>query len=159
MRLIGGAILMSVQDENGQRKWKTGLTPEGISASLVTAGTVDTGKIQIKNGKDVTFLWNSFGISAFDVDWKNGEVDGTPDTSKFVRFDKHGIYGMDISADTVKDGMSWAPIDSKNIDKDATFALTWEGLKVTGNNGAIAKIGKNDNHIVYITNGKGQPIF
>jgi hypothetical protein len=34
MRLIGGAILMSVVDPNtGARKWKTGLTPEGISAS------------------------------------------------------------------------------------------------------------------------------
>ena len=159
MRLIGGAILMSIQDENGQRKWKTGLTPKGISASLVTAGTVDTGKIQIKNGKDVSFLWNSFGISAFDVDWNNGEVVGTPDTSKFVRFDKHGIYGMDISADTMRDGMSWTPTDSKNIDKDATFALTWEGLKVTGNEGVVARIGKQDKHIVYITDGNGQPIF
>lgn len=159
MRLIGGAILMSVQDEDGQRKWKTGLTPEGISASLVTAGTVDTGKIQIKNGKDVTFLWNSFGISAFDVDWNNGEVVGTPDTSKFVRFDKHGIYGMDISANTMKDGMSWTPTNSKNIDKDATFALTWEGLKVTGNEGVVARIGKQDKHIIYITDGNGRPIF
>jgi hypothetical protein len=36
MRLIGGAILMNTQDvETGERKWKTGLTPEGISASLI----------------------------------------------------------------------------------------------------------------------------
>jgi hypothetical protein len=36
MRLIGGAILMSVEDiETGERKWKTGLTPEGISATLI----------------------------------------------------------------------------------------------------------------------------
>lgn len=155
MRLIGGAILMSIQDENGQRKWKTGLTPEGISASLVTAGTVDTGKIQIKNGKDVTFLWNSFGISAFDVDWNNGEVVGTPDTSKFVRFDKHGIYGIDIGANEMKDGMSWKPKDGTDIDKAATFALTWEGLKVKGENATLrigdgAKVFKNDDTLLSI---------
>jgi hypothetical protein len=163
MRLIGGAILMSVEDGNGQRKWKTGLTPEGISASLVTAGTVDTGKIQIKNGKDITFLWNSFGISAFDVEWKGGEDIGTPDTTKFVRFDKHGIYGMDISANEMKDGASWKPAENTNINELATFALTWEGLKVTGNSSTIAQLGKqrynNDDYIMIVKNSNGDPTF
>jgi hypothetical protein len=67
MRLIGGAILMGVQDdETGERKWKTGLTPEGISASLVTAGTLNAGEISIMNGRDTAFRWDSFGLSAFD---------------------------------------------------------------------------------------------
>jgi hypothetical protein len=44
MRLIGGAILMSSADpDTGERSWKTGLTPEGISASLITAGTLNAG--------------------------------------------------------------------------------------------------------------------
>jgi hypothetical protein len=91
----------------------------------------------------VTVLWNSVGISAFDVNWNNGEVVGTPDTSKFIRFDKHGIYGIDISKnDGVKDGLSWKPADLNEINENATFALTWEGLTVTGNNGVVAKIGK-----------------
>jgi hypothetical protein len=30
----------------------------------------------------------------------------------------------------------------KEIDEKATFALTWEGLKVTGNDGVVARIGK-----------------
>ena len=89
---------MSVEDkETGERKWKTGLTPEGISASLVTAGTINTGNISIMNGKDATFMWNTFGLSAFDTDWTNGEITGTPKKDTFVRFDKYGIYGIKLT--------------------------------------------------------------
>jgi hypothetical protein len=36
LRLVGGAILLGVEDnETGLRKWKTGLTPDGINASLI----------------------------------------------------------------------------------------------------------------------------
>ena len=52
MRLIGGAILMSVQDENGNRKWVTGLTPEGITASRVTTGILKTNSISIMNANE-----------------------------------------------------------------------------------------------------------
>ena len=69
MRLIGGAILMGVLDENGERKWKTGLTPDGISASLVTAGTINTGSIAIMDSNNPAFRWDAFGISAFNADW------------------------------------------------------------------------------------------
>jgi hypothetical protein len=110
MRLIGGAILMSVEDpDTGLRSWKTGLTPDGISASLVTAGTINTGNIQIMNGKDATFKWDIFGISAFDVDWTGDSVTGAPNKNKFVRFDKHGIYGIDEDGDLAVDGTTWKP--------------------------------------------------
>jgi hypothetical protein len=127
------------------------LTPDGISASLVTAGTINTGNISIMNGKDATFMWNAYGLSAFDVDWTNGEITGTPKKNKFVRFDKYGIYGInDNGADSV-DGTTWKPTSNDEIDDKATFALTWEGLKITGNNGVIAKIGKDEQNIISIT--------
>jgi hypothetical protein len=59
-------------------------------------------------------------------------------TKKFVRFDKHGLYGID----GIVDGASWTPENINDIDEKATFALTWEGLKVTSN-GAVLKIGDN----------------
>jgi hypothetical protein len=58
MRLIGGAILLGTEDAYGVRKWKTGLTPEGISASLLTAGRLNVGQISIMNGADETFMWD-----------------------------------------------------------------------------------------------------
>jgi hypothetical protein len=161
MRLIGGAILMSVQDEEtGERKWKTGLTPEGISASLLTAGTINTGNISIMNGKDATFMWNAYGLSAFDVDWSNGSISGAPNKRKFVRFDKYGIYGINGSGTNSVDGTTWKPSSYDEIDTNATFALTWEGLKVTGNDGAVARIGKLNNSIMEVIKpGESKPVF
>ena len=145
MRLIGGAILMGVLDENGERKWKTGLTPEGISASLVTAGTINTGSIAIMDGNNPAFRWDAFGISAFNANWDANGIQGTPDKTKFVRFDKHGIYGIDGGVD----GTSWRPTGNnyggdpfKEINDRSTFALTWEGLKIGGQGKAITHIGR-----------------
>jgi hypothetical protein len=142
MRLIGGAILMSAQDENGQRKWKTGLTPDGISASLITAGTVNTGNISIMNGNDITFRLDALGITALDTEWTNDSISGTADKYKFVRFDKFGIYGIDSSGNSAIDGTTWVPNNNQDVLNKATFALTWEGLKVTGATGAVALIGR-----------------
>lgn len=160
MRLIGGAILMSTQDETtGERIWKTGLTPDGISASLVTAGTIDTGNINIKNGNDATFMWNACGLTAFDTDWTNGMVTGVPKSDKFIRFDKYGIYGVNKSN---INGTTWVPENAGEIDENATFALTWDGLKVTGE-GGTARLGRqtsdNNNYIMIVKNDKEDDTF
>jgi hypothetical protein len=49
IRMVGGAILLSKQDENGEQKWVTGVTSDGISASLITAGIINAGEITIMN--------------------------------------------------------------------------------------------------------------
>ena len=160
LRLIGGAILMSVQDEaTGNRVWKIGLTPDGISASLVTAGTIDTGNINIKNGNDATFMWNACGLTAFDTDWTNGMVTGVPKSDKFIRFDKYGIYGINNS--TVN-GTTWVPENIEQIETNATFALTWKGLKVTGEGGTALlgrQTGDNNNYIMIVKNNKEDDTF
>jgi hypothetical protein len=79
-------------------------------------------------------------------------------TKKFVRFDKNGIYG--INNEPGIDGAVWYPSDNsadgktalQQIDEKATFALTWEGLKVTGEDGVVARMGKLDGSIFKITN-------
>lgn len=162
MRLIGGAIMMSVEDEEtGERKWKTGLTPEGISASLVTAGTINAGNISIMNVNDPVFRWDAYGLSAFDADWSSNGTIGTPNPYKFVRFDKYGIYGIDTnSSDTnAVYGTTWKPSSNEEIDEKATFALTWEGLKVTGDNQAIARIGKQGSYIMIVKDSNGKTTF
>jgi hypothetical protein len=154
--MVGGAILLSKQDENGQQKWVTGVTSDGVSASLITAGVLNAGEISIMNYDEPVFRWDTFGISAYDATWYNGGTDvGTVisgvNTKKFVRFDKHGIYGIN---DAGVDGANWHPQDNNEIDEKSTFALTWEGLKVTnkyngGTKTAIARIGN-------YTDAKGQ---
>jgi hypothetical protein len=164
---------MGILDENGERKWKTGLTPEGISASLVTAGTINTGNIAIMNGNNPAFRWDAFGISAFNAEWDANSILGTSDKTKFVRFDKHGIYGINGGVD----GTSWKPTGInydndpfKEIDANSTFALTWEGLKVLGNVGtdsskgqAEVRIGKckfdNADYLMYAKDKDGNLSF
>lgn len=156
MRLIGGAILMSVEDpKTGVRKWKTGLTPEGISASLVTAGTLNTGNISIMNGSDPLFRWDAFGLSAFDAR-VTGEFNriSAPDPFKFVRFDKYGLYGVNNEKAQIN-GMSWVPKSLNDVHDNATFALTWQGLQVTGEDGTVVKIGRSQSSIFSVYNAEG----
>lgn len=167
IRMIGGAILLSKQDENGQQKWVTGVTSDGISASLITAGMINAGEISIMNADEPVFRWDAYGISAYDAEWYDSGIGTTisgVDTTKFVRFDKYGIYGINSEVLTEAiDGGSWHPADMEEIDSKATFALTWDGLKVTqslgGNKFATARIGnyvdENKNKsIIKVNNGE-----
>jgi hypothetical protein len=106
------------------------------------------------NGKDITFMMNEYGITAFDADWGVGGISSV-DKTKFVRFDKHGLYGIGPRDGVVHDGTTWKPIDLNDIIDNATFALTWQGLKVTGNDGVEARIGKLNGDIINIKNNTG----
>ena len=162
LRLIGGAILMSTQDEEtGLRKWKTGLTPEGISASLITAGTLNAGNVQIMNGSDPTFRWDAFGLSAFEAEVTDtGEFNylNAPNPFKFVRFDKYGIYGVNNEKDQVN-GMTWIPKNLDDVHRNATFALTWQGLQVTGRDGTTVKLGRSKDELFSVYDKTGKPLL
>lgn len=168
LRLVGGAILFSVEKpDQSDTTWMTGITNSGISANLITAGRLDTGAVQIMSGDSPVFRWDAYGISAYDALWNKTDqmnlISGV-NTKKFVRFDKNGIYG--INNEPGIDGAVWYPSDNsidgktalEQIDEKATFALTWEGLKVTGNEGIVARMGKLNGSIFKITN-EGQPII
>jgi hypothetical protein len=99
---------------------------------LITAGTLNAGEIKIMSGRDPVFRWDELGITAFD---KQG---GILNTKKFVRFDKNGLYGIDANYD----GESYSPSNLDQLDEDATFSLTWNGLKVTGRSGAELHLGR-----------------
>lgn len=175
VRIVGGAILLSAEDpKTHEQTWMTGLTNQGISANLITAGRLNTGEIQIMSGDDATFKWDAYGLSAYDATWYDDLATGVQtisgiDTKKFVRFDKNGIYGIN-NVDGI-DGKTWHPTgigdkykDKENpiaseIDDKATFALTWEGLKVTGSNNGSARLGKQDDGIMVVRDENGQPTF
>ena len=134
LRLVGGAIMFRGRDTNGVETWKTGLTPDGISASLINTGTLNTKELFIYNVDKPYFKWDANGISAFAVD----NSTGNPNESKFVRFDQYGIYGISNK------NSDWAPTNGlAEIDTTATFALTWQGLKVTTDNKAVLTIGNS----------------
>jgi hypothetical protein len=78
------------------------------------------------NGSEPYFKWDAFGITAYDFTLKNeGGTESKRDynSRKGVRFDRFGIYGFNN-----KDGASWHPKKLKEIEDNALFALTWDGL-------------------------------
>lgn len=159
LRLVAGAILLKTQDENGLDKYVSALTTQGFSANLITAGSLNTGSICIMNGSEPTFRWDSFGISAFSFVESEGVVSSI-DSHKFVRMDKYGIYGINTSSPSTEnsgttsvaiDGTSWHATSYDDILNYASFALTWEGLKVSGNENVIALLGKQEDCIFKVT--------
>lgn len=175
MKLTSGGILLgSFDSDTGENKWVNGMSSKGIAADLITAGKIDTGQISIMNGKDATFRWDAFGLSAFDFDDATMKVNPT----QFVRFDKYGLYGV-----AGKDGTTWRAnsfdkhvngrLDENSVKGAALFYLTWDGLSLTPQNstyqvGGIdvplgkavnAKLGKVDNNIYNTWSERGYPVY
>jgi hypothetical protein len=141
LRIIGGAILLRDQDEDGLG-WKVGITSTGISAKLLTSGRVDTGVVQIMNGNEPCFRWDAFGITAYSFESENNDGYITNlDTSRGVRFDRFGIYGYDGP-----DGATWHPGSVGAVLDDSLFALTWDGLFIKLGNATYAQDGKTIKH-------------
>lgn len=139
LRLTSGAIMFQRNNENGELEWKTGLTADGICADLITAGKINTGLIQIMNGNEPSFRWDSHGLTAYDfVETPSGSSISV-NNSKGVTFNRFGIYGIDLTG-TGNNLLTWHPRVIGDVLDKASFSLTWEGLKVVKNN-AIARIG------------------
>ena len=159
LRLVGGAILFGETDKvTNEDTWTTGITNKGISADRINAGQINTNIIQIRNGNDSLFNWDSKGISAYSSYKDKAGID----KNKFVRFDKYGIYGID-HAENVND--NWKANSNDEINDKATFALTWEGLKVTNKNntslliGDSAKSTKDSTDLITVKNSSDQTVF
>ena len=62
----GGGIFTSTEkNSDGEWKWNTGITPEGINASLISTGQLDTNLIKIYSGDNLRFQMNGDGIFAY----------------------------------------------------------------------------------------------
>ncbi len=147
IRMIGGAILLSKQDSNGRLKWTTGITHDGVSASLITAGVLNAGEIQIMNSDEPMFRWDSYGITAFNFKTQEGVVvSGSIKHNQFVRMDKFGIYGIDGT----KNGLSWTPESVEDVLRQSTFALTREGLLIDKASKIKLNIGYNNGKVIEI---------
>lgn len=60
-----GIFTASEKDGNGNWKWNTAITSEGINANLITTGQLDTNRIKIYAGDRLRFQLNSEGIFAY----------------------------------------------------------------------------------------------
>lgn len=168
VRITGGAVLLSDVDEGGNQKWRVGITAKGINASTITAGQINTGNIQIMNGNDPTFLWDAYGITAYDFNEtiEEGAVVSTNyNYRKGVRYDRFGLYGFSDKAP------GWHPTKLDEVSKNADFGLTWDGVffnlgkgtyKHNATNivhGSGARLGKVDNSIFNAWSSENVPYY
>lgn len=71
-RLIAEGLFFanSRNAKTGELEWKTGITPDGINASLLTAGQVDTSLVRIFSNGQPSFSWGELGINAYTMPTK-----------------------------------------------------------------------------------------
>lgn len=131
LRIVSGGLFVS---KDGGQTWITGITANGINASLLTAGQIDVSKVRVMSGSFPAFAWDDTGIHAYEFD--RTESGGTYDFNyrNFVRYDQFGLYGYKSASDEI-----FIPLSADDIwiNENVPFQLTWKGFKLKGQNGAI----------------------
>lgn len=125
----GGIYCSNAVDELGNRIWNSAITPNGINASLITAGQLDTNMIRIYNGNNLAFQWNSEGLYAYATD----DLD-RPDLSTYVRYSQ--------------DGLQYVKGNFTAVD------LGWNGLNIAAQDGAVTLNGSDGLTIYNAENNK-----
>ena len=147
VKIMAGGIFAS---DDGGDTWKNALRGDGISTDLLTAGRINTSEIFVYDGNHQSFRWDSEGINAYTsnlvVDKGTGEVIEYP-FSKFVRFDRFGIYGYQGTED-------FAPATETDIWDETSkvkFGLTWKGFFLRGtSDGSSLEISDDGNGITFL---------
>ena len=137
--LRGGGIFCSNSvDNNGNRLWTTGITSEGINASMITTGKLDTNLIRIYSGDTLAFQWSGEGLYAYEEKIINGK--SSINNQSYIKFNESGLK-------YVNNGNTQLDLNWKGL-----FLESLEGrLKLTGKNG-LQILDQNNN--VLLTFGK-----
>ena len=155
-RVVGGGIVIT---EDGGETWSTGISGQGINASMIRTGQLDANRIRIMNGNDASFFWDSEGILAYSK-----ANNGGYNYDKYVKFNRQGIEGKDTEKLVFKldwDGViakkgqigNWyigdCSLTSGTIGEEGSFHMYTEyhgeGKEIAGNKDANWRltIGKN----------------
>lgn len=141
LRAIADGIFISNSvDSKGQPKWMTGITADGINASVLTSGEVNTSVIKIYSKGTPSFSWNELGISAYK--YREGKVD----SNSFMRFDSFGLYSVDNFEENVYfnydgngkpwfEGLPSREDATKQILNNSVVSITDKGFNLNVKNG------------------------
>ena len=155
----GGIFCATEKDSLGNWIWNTGLTPRGISASLITAGQLDTNLIKVYAGDNLRLQLNSEGLFAY----KQNEI-GDADLTRFVVHNSEGLFSRVVKSDTIGDyvdlvEVSWDGFKLRNINNTEVFSADLNGnLSITGtitaNDGYIGAWKINDKGLITVDSQK-----
>lgn len=136
LRLTSNGIALTI---DGGKTWTTGITGNGINANFIKTGRLDANLINIMNGADPAFTWDKDGLSAYGSTSDGSTGDGI-DMQKAVRFNKYGMFGTTKLSDLeAKLSTATNERDALNIIKKfSNFALTWDGLDLSYQDGSVS---------------------
>ncbi len=124
VKIVGNGIFVSNSESApGVRTWSTAITGEGINASKLTTGSIDTKLISIWNSGEPRFVWNSEGLYSYGSIVENGEL--KTDYNRFVRLNGEGLY-FQVNTGTV---------DTPVIED--SLILNWDGLWIGAQSGSV----------------------
>ena len=139
VRLSSGGMLIST---DGGETWGVAISGYGINTDYLTAGVIDADKINIMNGAYPTFKWDTNGLRALSFTQKNGTI-GSYNAAQYVTYDRFGIYGINGI-------LNFEPQNVTDVEKNSTFALTWNGLYIRSNyRDGYVSISPNDDITLY----------
>ena len=103
--------------------YQTAISAEGINASVITTGRLNTGSVYIYGDGQETFRWDKTGINAYSLDTdSSGNIVNAHENS-FVRFDRFGLYGYKGENKFIPNS-----VDEIIGNNNTIFSLTWRGL-------------------------------
>ena len=151
VKIIGNGIFLT-NNYSSTPQWMTGITGDGINASAITAGNIDTKQISIWNSSEgqIRFMWNDQGLFAYGdktVENSSASIQDFIDYNKYVKFSYNGLEFQDSNGEVVR----------------SRLTLGWTGLNITAQNealelnaekGLLLQQWKNNNPIVRLELGK-----
>jgi hypothetical protein len=166
MRAIADGLFFSnSMDLNGEPIWKTGITAEGINASVITSGQLNTSLIKIYSDGQVNFSWGPEGITSYDPN-------SVEDSDSFIRLDGFGLYSIrnveqgSEGFQLLDNGKPWFTGLTRNAALDriiqkSVFSITDKGFRLNvGKNKGYIRLGyengsTTDAYGLYITDDEG----
>jgi hypothetical protein len=138
MRIMSNGIILS---SDGGRSWNNGLTAQGLTADLITSGTINTSKINLFGGANAPgFSWDIRGINAFAYT-RDQQDNIVIDYSKFIRFDQYGLYLASLTdgqtSENFDTGLANSPDPISWIQDRTNLSITWRGFYMKTEEGSV----------------------
>ena len=133
VKIIGNGIYLTddINKPSENVEWKTGITGDGINASAVTAGHIDTQQVYIYNASQdqMRFIWNRDGLFAYG--------------DKFNASDEYISQTTDIDSDTeLIDYDKYVKLNEQGLEFNdhgkSALKLGWKGLNIQTQNNALS---------------------
>ncbi len=96
IRLSNTGLDLSV---DGGVTWRTAITGDGIVATEVNSGSINTNKISIKSGEAATFIWDAKGLRSYETIWNPDDTLRAVNFNNYIEFNDNGLIAYKLEED------------------------------------------------------------